>query len=301
VTRVVRVAAQAKVNLELRVGPAAPSGYHWIFTIFQRLDLADEIVIRVGRRERSVDVAGEFVSKDLGPAEENLAFRAATAFADRAMWPSGFSIELTKRIPIGGGLGGGSADAGAVLRGLNAVAPNQLDSRDLQEIARSLGADIPFLTSEHVLACGSGRGDHLFPLSALPPRNVVLAVPRFGVNTGDAYGWLDRDGGGTLEGPSSREMADAIGEVPGSSTWGGMAARSHNDFEPVVERRHPQLRTLRERLAKSGARIARLSGSGSTVFGVFDGRPPSATELALDALVIPTRTSSKVVQVEVLE
>src|SRR5688572_7964745 len=112
--RVARVQAQAKVNLVLRVGARSLDGYHDIATVFQRIDLADEIVVRLGGVSRSIDCTGpQFPSVGLGPPESNLAFRAALAYAERATWIRGFAIEVTKNIPVGGGLGGGSADAGA--------------------------------------------------------------------------------------------------------------------------------------------------------------------------------------------
>jgi 4-diphosphocytidyl-2-C-methyl-D-erythritol kinase len=102
-----RVAAQAKINLALRVLAREVSGYHQIETLFCRIALADTVVVRIVARERSLDCHGA----DLGPIEANLAYRAAAAYAAARGWPDGFAIEIEKRIPVGGGLGGGSADA----------------------------------------------------------------------------------------------------------------------------------------------------------------------------------------------
>lgn len=295
--RVARVAAQAKINLWLRVGPPDGRGYHEISTLFQRIDLADEIIVRAGEAtSRALECSGPRMPPGgLGPEKKNLAFRAAEAFHARAGWPRGFSIELTKNIPVGGGLGGGSADAAAVLRALNALAPNPLDDARLHAIALSLGSDVPFLASNHVRAVGTGRGDELVGFSSLPDAAVLLVVPRFGVATADAYRWIDAAGPRAL--PLESELEDAQvrpAPVSWSFSWG-------NDFEPVVEQRHPELRGFRERLLQAGAKLARLSGSGSTVFGIFDDIQTPPGDLGLDALVIPTRTSSRVVQVDVLE
>lgn len=301
-TRVARARAQAKVNLTLVVGPRDDTGYHQIFTVFQRLELADEVVVRADVNGRSLDCAGPRLPRGgLGPTEQNLAWRAAVAYAERTGWPRGFAIELVKHIPAGGGLGGGSADAGAVLRALDALAPRPLGQTGLEEVALTIGADVPFLTSTHALAAATGRGERLYPEDALPDVHVALVVPSFSVSTADAYRWLDEargpnavaSGGGLASGVPVEEMT-----VDG---WDAIAAASMNHFEPVVEQRHPQLADFRRQLTARGAFLSRLSGSGSTVFGLFDEAPPAARALGVDAQVIPTRTSDSVVQVEVLE
>lgn len=297
--RAARILAQAKINLFLRVGPRDESGYHQIATLFLRLELADELVVRVGGSSRALDCSGpRLPSAGLGATENNLAFRAAHAYADRAAWPRGFSIELTKNIPVGGGLGGGSSDAGAVLRALDALAPQPLGADMLREIAGSLGSDVPFFASENVAALGTGRGEKLVALSAPPKRDVLLIVPDFAISTADAYRWRDEASPGSLA-PIPADLTTI--ETVGVEHWDRVAMHAHNDFEPVVELRYPKLREFRERLHAKGARIARLSGSGSTVFGVFEGGLPSSRDLGVDALIIPTHTSSRVVQVEVLE
>ena len=180
------VAAQAKVNLFLDVLERDPTGYHSLETAFLRIDLADDVTVRAAPG-RTLDVSGPALSAaGLGPTEKNLAYRAAVAYADATGWPSGFAIELVKRIPAGAGLGGGSADAGAVLRTLDALSPNPLGAR-LPEIGAALGADVPFMTIEEPMALGSGRGDRLKPIPALEPRAIVLAVSPFAISTADAY------------------------------------------------------------------------------------------------------------------
>jgi len=293
--RVARVAAQAKLNLWLTVGARDPvRGYHEIATLFHRVDLADEIAVRVGGSIRAIDCSGPRTpAGGLGPPEKNLAFRAAIAYAERSGWPRGFSIELTKRIPVGGGLGGGSADAAAVLRALDALASNAIGTQGIQELGANLGADVPFLASEHVAALARGIGDQLQGVAPLSQREVLILVPGFSVATADAYRWLDR----------SRDEEQRLPWIqPGHPIdWTVVAETSVNDFENVVEARHPKLRALRQWLASKGARVARLAGSGSCVFGVFEGAAPSPQDLAIEALAMPTRTSARVVQVEVLE
>jgi 4-diphosphocytidyl-2-C-methyl-D-erythritol kinase len=294
--RVARVQAQAKVNLLLRIGPRQEDGYHQLLTIFQRIDLADDVVVRAGGTVRALDCSGpRLPPAGLGPPEENLAYRAAVAYAERARWPRGFSIEVTKNIPVGGGLGGGSADAGAVLRALEALTPTPLGTQVIDELATRLGADVAFLAREYPLAIGSGRGERVSALDPLPGRDLLVAVPDFAISTADAYHALDVAGGGSYAPPWPDYEVIGMTDV---ERWQDLASISANDFEAVLEPRYPVLRRLRETFATAGARIARLSGSGSTVFGIFDA---PVRELALDARVIPTRTSSRVVQVEVLE
>jgi len=147
----VQVSAPAKVNLRLRILAREASGYHQLETIFLRLELAD--VVRVRRaRTRSLDVSGAATDDGLGPTERNLAWRAAVAYGEAAGGHDGWAIELEKRIPVGGGLGGGSSDAAAVLRALDAMAVRPLGESRLLAIAATLGADVPFLTSTSACA-----------------------------------------------------------------------------------------------------------------------------------------------------
>lgn len=303
--RTARVAAQAKINLFLKVLERDDQGYHKLWTLFQRIDLTDDVVVRVGTRDRSLHVDGPRVpAGGLGPPEKNLSWRAAEEYGlhQRGAFPNGFAIEITKNIPVGGGLGGASADAGAVLRALDALAPEPLGAGRLAQIARTLGADVPFMAGDLERAYGGGYGDRISraaPASELAPADVVLAVPLFGISTTDAYRWLDDDRGRAWT--DGRNAPQGPGELPESKAdWESMC-REGNDFEPVVEKRHPSLRKIRERLASMGAIAARLAGSGSTVFGLFRGPAPSDAELGLDAPVIRTRTSARVVPVETQE
>jgi 4-diphosphocytidyl-2-C-methyl-D-erythritol kinase len=226
----------------------------------------------------------------LGPVEKNLAFRAATAYADATGWPDGFAIEIEKRVPVGGGLGGGSADAGAVLRALDALSPNPLGSR-LVELATPLGADVPFMTIESPMALAWGRGERLFPVHVLDARPVLLAIPDFSVATADAYGWLSSDRG------TYTPEAEVL--VPDSlATWESIAPIAVNDFEQVVARRHPVIDRLVERFDTMGALVAMMSGSGSSVFGVFPESVEATAALAPGVATVETRTSDRVFRVD---
>ncbi len=288
-----RVAAQAKVNLLLHVLARETSGYHSIETVFQRIDLADDVTVRIPRGgERSLDCAGPAMpANGLGPTERNLAHRAALAYADATGWPNGFAIEIVKRIPAGGGLGGGSADAGAVLRALDALSPAPLGAA-LVEIAAPLGADVPFMSTDRPIALGWGRGERLLPLTPLEARTVVVLVPHFATSTADAYGWLAAARGDYV--PRARLLDPSL-----LAAWDDVAAVATNDFQRVVGGRHPEIAQLIDQLRAADARIALLAGSGSSVFGVFDHSPDvAAIARSAGVTAIATQTSARVARVE---
>ena len=294
-----RAVAQAKVNLFLRVLAREASGYHQLETLFCRLDLGDDVVVRVGVTGRSLDSVGEVIPpRGLGPVEQNLAWRAAVAYAEATGWPNAWAVEITKRIPVGGGLGGGSADAGAVLRCLNALNPTPLSPGTLVQLAAPLGADVPFLASEAPLALAWGRGERLVALPALPARDVGLVCFPFGVATRDAYTWLDEAGG-------ANQPRGVMIDVESLRSWDGVATLAHNDFESVVAPRFAAiasaLRDLRSSAAaeRDPSAIALLAGSGATVFIIArawrSGMFPVHSEAAH---YVHTRTASCVVDVE---
>ena len=306
--RAARVQAQAKINLFLQVVPGRDAqGYHEINTLFRRIDLADDVVVRAGGSGKSIDCAGaQMPAAGLGSPESNLAYRAAVAFADRSGgWPSGFAIEIDKRIPVGGGLGGGSADAAAVLRALNALAPKPLTAEELHTVAAALGSDVPFLASGHLSALGFGRGTQLVAQHPMfESHRMLVVVPPFSIATADAYRWLEEDR--TRRGvnqPGKVPPLPPITGIPDSQedVRASLDKSTFNDFESVVEARHPEIRAIREELRSKGALVARLAGSGSCVFGLFGDLPPASLDLDFKADLLPTRISSRVVQVEVLE
>jgi 4-diphosphocytidyl-2-C-methyl-D-erythritol kinase len=289
--RTARVEAQAKINLFLRVLSREDGGYHQLETLFQRIALSDTISVSTGGTGRSLDCRGA----DTGPAEKNLAWRAALAFADAAGGPGAFQIEIEKRIPVGGGLGGGSADAAAVLRALNALAEKPIDEKTLSSIACALGADVPYLLSTHALAYGAGRGEKIFPLAPLPGHDLLLAIPPFGVSSADAFGWFDsqkaaRHSGTRATLPVGRKLE-----------WRAIAALAANDLEAVVSAKHPEIGVLRDALRTRGAMIGQMSGSGSTVFGVFETGRISGAAAAIERLgarAIQTATVERVADIE---
>ncbi len=288
-----RVAAQAKVNLTLQVGARGEDGYHDLCTIFARIDLADEVIVRTARSGLTLRMVRDGVpDESAGLAERNLALLAARAYMGETAWPAGCAVDIEKRIPIGAGLGGGSADAGAVLRALDSLAPRPVGVQRLLQIAAPLGADVPFLTLDASLALGTGRGHALDVLPPLPPRWVALVLPSFSISTADAYRWLDEDRGGS----NLERRIDPVALRAGSRDWDALASIATNDFQPVVAARYPLIGSYTATLRHAGARIAMMSGSGSAVFGVFVDEPDvAAMARACNTLVILARVPARVV------
>lgn len=281
------VDAPAKVNLFLRVFDERPDRYHELETLFQAIDLADRVRVELEGDGIELHV-GE---ADLGPAQDNLAYRAAARLLAEAGIPGGARIVLAKRIPVGAGLGGGSSDAAAVLRCLAALAEIPHDDPRLRRIAAELGSDVPFFLGRSPLAAGRGRGEVLEPYAPLPEAHLVLVAPPVHVSTGWAYGALDeaRRAGRTSAGPSMRGR-------PGA--WGDVVAEAHNDFQDVVADAHPEVGRALGALRAAGAEVALMSGSGSASFGVFPERPAAeraaerlATELGWPCRAVRTLTA----------
>jgi 4-diphosphocytidyl-2-C-methyl-D-erythritol kinase len=295
--RAARTLAQAKINLALRVLGQDTDGYHAVETVFLRLELGDDIEIRTTSGKRSLKC---YEMRDW-PAEGNLAFRAAALYADETGWPKGFEIEIVKNIPIGGGLGGGSADAAAVLRILNGLAPKPVAEEALLELGGRLGSDVPFLASDYAMALAWGRGDKLLRLDPLPIRDVQLFFPPFGIDTAQAYGLLDEARGDSLS--RNPELTTEM-----FANWESAAKNSVNDFEPIIRSRWPEIDALLARGARSG-QFHRMSGSGSTVFKVAGVTAPrneaessgGSTDVPAGTRSIITRTSTSVVQIELLD
>jgi 4-diphosphocytidyl-2-C-methyl-D-erythritol kinase len=247
--------AHAKINLDLAVGARRPDGFHDVQTVLQALDLHDTIRFETTRAPFRLEGDAALMPLD----RSNLIWRAAEALwraGGRAGQLRGVRVSVVKRTPSQAGLGGGSSDAAAALAGLNRLWRLGLSTRELAGIAEPLGADVPFFLYGGT-ALGLGRGERIFPLADLPTRFVVLALPSVGVATPDAYRWLAEERAAGRSAP--RRPLD----------WRAMPDGGENDFEPVVEARHPEIAEARRRLLSSGAEVARLSGSGSAVFGLF--------------------------------
>lgn len=252
--------AAAKVNLFLRVLHRRDDGYREVETLMQSVSLADEVRVSIADSGPSISLAVD--GPDLGPPEANLAFRAATRLREVTGFEAAVDIRLTKRIPAGAGLGGGSSDAAAVLKCLSAL--TDLHDRDvLLGIARDLGSDVSFFLGESPLALGRGRGEVLTPLAPLPEAHLVLALPPVHVSTVDAFEALSPVDGITLrDGPRELDFGAGL-------DWERVAGLAENDFEGAASKGHPEIRSSLEGLRAEGATVALLSGSGGASFGLF--------------------------------
>jgi 4-diphosphocytidyl-2-C-methyl-D-erythritol kinase len=264
--RRVRVPAFAKINLSLLVLHKRPDGYHEIRTIFQTVSLADEldIAFEPGRGAR--------VELDCTPAiENNLAERAAERFLDAARARGTVRIFLKKRIPMGAGMGGGSADAAAVLLALGPVTGRTLSLNKLHEIAAGLGSDVPFFLAGGT-AVGIGRGEEIYPIAGPKSRVALIVKPSVSVDTAGAYAALARPVTELTSLAVDRRMEkfrELVCALDAQGVSGGWQQLCENDFEAAIYPRSTSLPGLERLLRKLGAAPVRMTGSGSALFAVF--------------------------------
>jgi 4-diphosphocytidyl-2-C-methyl-D-erythritol kinase len=284
------VQAHAKANLLLRILARESTGYHTLETLFTLLELADDLTVE--RVETGIELIVE--GADTGAVESNLAYRAAAMLLDATNRHFGVRMRLVKRIPVGAGLGGGSADGAAALHAVNALAGNAVPRHEILQMAARLGSDVPFLASGASFALAWGRGERMFRLPAPPSAPALLVVPSFGIDTGKAYEMLSQ----------GRDWSQGRGTVvlerDALTTWGGIARLGGNDFEVPVFGKEPALRDLYERLCLTRPLLARLSGSGSALIALYRNagdRDAAAMELGeRDWRLIKTATRAEVVK-----
>ncbi len=256
----VRVEAPAKVNLRLRVLAREASGFHSLESLFCSISLADTVEVRAGEPGIRLEVRG---GVETGPPERNLVVRAAERFHSALGTPPALDVALAKRIPSAAGLGGGSSDAAATLRALNALHGEPFGRAELLAMAAELGSDVPFFLCGSALALGWGRGERLLALPALPPRPVLVAHPGVAMPTGEAFRRIAERRGGAW-GPE----AFAFGlEMLGG--WPGVSALAENDFEAPALEAIPALAAAREAMRAPGALVCLLAGSGASMFAVY--------------------------------
>ena len=252
--------APAKVNLLLRVFGRRPDGYHELETLFQAIDFTDELTVELAGEEVQLEVEGV----DAGPVTDNLAFRAAEAYRLAADLSFGVRIVLTKNIPTGAGLGGGSSDAAAVLRALDHLTDGAVASEALLAIGADLGSDVPFFLCGSALALARGRGDDVTIAPSLPSVDVVLVCPPVHVATGPTYDALAENRAATgLPAPARLERMPP--------DWDTVDEIAANDFESLVADGHPEVRRALDSLRDADLRVVMLSGSGGACFGIARG------------------------------
>lgn len=252
---VLTVEAPAKVNLALEVLGLLPGGYHRLDTVFAWLDWYDEVELSSGSGLEVVNEVEGGLS--LGPPEENLAVRALNRLGVE------LSVRLIKRIPAGAGLGGGSADAAAVLVGANELLSLGHSPAELERIGAELGADVAFGIRGGA-ARGQGRGDLLQAVPAPPACEVVVLQPPFALATGPVYRAWDEQPVRVAPGAAER-VVRALEQRDLAALVAGLA----NDLEPPATRLEPRLAELRQSMLEAGCQGVLLSGSGSCLFGLL--------------------------------
>lgn len=255
----------AKINLFLHITGKREDGYHDIFSVFQAVSLYDHLEIT---RVQSSGVRIDSVS---GPMQgfplddDNLIAKAYHAIQQRYNIRGGITVQVDKQIPIAAGLAGGSADAAATIAAINILWNLQLSTAQMAEIGLQIGSDLPFFFGNGQ-SLVTGRGENVQPVGLPTDYWLVLVTPRLHISTAEAYGRLSltlTKSKNAFNLASCRTVKDLIEEL----------SRQGNDFEPVQFASFPVLKEIFDWLAKHGATLVRMSGSGPTLFGLFETRP----------------------------
>lgn len=275
--------APAKINLNLGVLSVRDDGYHELRTLMQKLELADRITF-----SPSAALEISCPGSDLPEDKSNLAYKAALLFAGKISGVPRVRMVIEKNIPVAAGLGGGSSDAGLVLRELNSMSGYPLSNKELEELGGLLGADVPFFVSDYKTALATGIGDHLEKAPSVSGYWCLLVNPGYEVSTREIYNQFDR------------LPADKIALTRSNNFYKYVQFKNEiklacfNDLEIVTLEKYPELSRLKDNLISAGALVSLMAGSGPTIFGLFDDREKAAAcrdELADSyPLVILTRT-----------
>jgi 4-diphosphocytidyl-2-C-methyl-D-erythritol kinase len=256
----VRLRAFAKVNYALEVRGSRDDGYHEIASVLQSISLADELEIE--RTGGGFELLFEPEGVEVGPLEENTVYKAWALLWEVSGHELPARIRLHKKIPAGAGLGGGSADAAAVLVGMNELFGLGLNYQELSDIGSRIGADVPFCLLGGT-ALGEGRGEVLTPLPAPPDHHLVLAKPVQGAETGGIYRAYD------ARHAKSRVSVDPVIAALRSGNLPALAGALGNDLEPVTAGLVPEVAVYRWELLQAGALGAAMTGTGTAVYGIF--------------------------------
>ena len=277
-SKLIALRAPAKINLTLEVVGKLPNGYHAIRSVFVRLDkLADTIELRIAPGRTRITLA---TTSKLIPADgTNLGHRAAAAYLSATGETAAIDIHIAKSVPVAAGLGGGSSDAAAVLVGLNRHF-KALSSRTLEALGSDIGKDVPFFIRGVNAGRVSGTGERITPIAALPRLRFLIVHPGIAVSTADAYGALAQRVW-FMSNAARADVSNAMAKALRTGDVGRIAATLFNDFEAPMERAYPVIKEIKQALLAFGARGALMSGSGSTVFGIFDSRKALANAEAV--------------------
>lgn len=255
------VEAAAKINLSLDVVGKRPDGYHLLSTIMQSVSLSDRVYIELDRQGNGLIVLSD--RPDIPTDDRNTASKAARRFLEATGLSAGVRIFIEKRIPAAAGLAGGSSDAAAVLLGLSKLCGQPLSPGQLLQIAASIGADVPFCLQGGTQLC-EGIGEIMTPLDNFDHVPLILVKPDFGIATPWAFSQLSLADLGPR--PDTEKLVSGMRR----KDLAAMREATANVLETVSIKAHPVLVTLKSQLAELGAGMAMMSGSGPTVFGLFD-------------------------------
>jgi 4-diphosphocytidyl-2-C-methyl-D-erythritol kinase len=248
--------AYAKINLGLRILRKRPDGYHDIETVFHLINICDELTFV---QSESVSLACS--DSTLPCDDENLCMKAVRILQQQCNTRQGVKITLKKNIPVGAGLGGGSSDAATTLRALTKLWNLQINEDTLAELALRLGSDVPFFLTPGT-AYATGRGEKLEYLPIVLPYWIVTAYPKIHISTAWAYSHIN-----PAREPGAFTLKYIMQEYHGNVSK--LSGLLKNDFEHVVKAHHPKVDKMLEALKFHGAKLVQLSGSGSSVYGVF--------------------------------
>lgn len=260
-TRRLHLRAYAKVNYAVEVIGVRGDGYHEIRTVMQSISLADDVEIERAREGFELHFEPEGV--EIGPLEENTVYRAWALLWEATGSQLPVRIRLHKKVPPGAGLGGGSADAAAVLVGMNAIFELGLSAEELHRIGTRIGADVPFCLAGGT-ALGEGIGELLTPLPAPPVHSLVLAKPSRSADTGEIYRSYDGIGP-RADAPCVEPVISALR----AGDLGALAGAVGNDLEPVTRGLVPEVADYERDLLEAGALGATMTGTGTAVYGIF--------------------------------
>ncbi len=263
----------AKVNLGLDIVVRRDDGYHEVKMIMQSVDLKDCMTLTV-TDEDIVTIMTD--SKDIPADDSNIVIKAIKLLKQEYGIKKGINVELKKNIPIAGGMAGGSADAAAVLRGMNELFNLKLDDKKLCELGVKLGADVPYCIMGGTML-SEGIGEVLTPLKSAPDCYAAIVKPAFSVSTKKVYEAYDSLSGDRIIHPDIDGLIDAINE----GDLYKMCTRMGNSLESVTEKDHPYITEIKRILEEKGAVKAMMSGSGPTVFAIFDDKDKANSAISV--------------------
>lgn len=259
-----QISAYAKINLYLAVGGVRRDGFHDVKTVMRRTSVCDELTVETaegGTGRIALTVLG---CEDLPTGADNLAYRAAECYLRKAGVSDSINITLKKNIPVGAGLGGGSADAAAVLRALDRIY-GIASGDELWEMAASLGSDVPFCLYGRTALC-EGRGEILTVVNDEREMHLVIAMKDRTVSTPDAFSRLDETRQKNGEAPSEEKLTSLLRFLSGE---GEMPTELYNSFENALGEIEDDVLCLKRKMKEHGACLTLMSGSGPSVFGIF--------------------------------